>query len=310
MNEVRVNRKAAGRVASGHPWIFSSDITDRGGAQPGEAVQVADPRGRPLGTAHYSSASQIALRMLSSRSRTDRPRFLPAAPARRRAAPARVVRHTDAYRVVHGEADLLPALVVDRYGEYLVMQTLDQGMDAAKATIASVPGGDFPSAGHRGAQRCRGADEGAVAAGIAGAGGRSAGAGFDHDERAQAGGRSAARAEDRRSFWISARIIAPRPATRTGAARSIASPRPAGSRCIWRRSARAWKRWTARLRRSRPPDANAVRQPIANMDFREADVFELLAGLSSARRAFAMVVLDPPAFAKSRQNLEAAARRI
>src|SRR5579863_5642157 len=65
MNEVRVNRKAAGRVASGHPWIFSSDITDRDGAQPGAAVKVADSNGRPLGTAHYSSSSQIALRMLS-----------------------------------------------------------------------------------------------------------------------------------------------------------------------------------------------------------------------------------------------------
>ena len=65
MNEVRVNRKAADRVASGHPWIFSSDITDRDGAQPGAAVKVADARGRPLGTAHYSSTSQIALRMLS-----------------------------------------------------------------------------------------------------------------------------------------------------------------------------------------------------------------------------------------------------
>ncbi len=48
-----------------------------------------------------------------------------------------MVRNTDAYRVVHGEADLLPALVVDRYGDYLVMQTLDQGMDAAKDEIAS-----------------------------------------------------------------------------------------------------------------------------------------------------------------------------
>src|ERR1035438_6217080 len=65
MNEVRVNRKAADRVASGHPWIFTSDIANVDGAQSGAAVKVADPRGRPLGTAHYSSASQIALRMLS-----------------------------------------------------------------------------------------------------------------------------------------------------------------------------------------------------------------------------------------------------
>src|SRR5215813_2494029 len=66
MTEVRVNRKAADRVASGHPWIFASDILDRDGAQPGQPVKVADQRGRPLGTAHYSSTSQISLRMLST----------------------------------------------------------------------------------------------------------------------------------------------------------------------------------------------------------------------------------------------------
>ena len=137
MNEVRVNRKAAGRVASGHPWIFSSDVTERDGAQPGEAVRVADARGRTLGTAHYSSTSQIALRMLSGEAeeigRDFYLRRLRAAEAHRR----RVVHHSDAYRVVHGEADLLPALIVDRYGEYLVVQTLDQGMDAAKPLIVS-----------------------------------------------------------------------------------------------------------------------------------------------------------------------------
>src|SRR6266852_3251148 len=67
MNSVRVNRKAAGRVSSGHPWIFSTDLTSRGEAQPGEAVRVLDPRGGPLGVAHFSSTSQIALRLLSDR---------------------------------------------------------------------------------------------------------------------------------------------------------------------------------------------------------------------------------------------------
>src|SRR6478672_2107537 len=137
MNEVRVSRKGADRVTSGHPWIFSSDIADRDGAQAGHPVKVADLRGRPLGTAHYSSSSQISLRMLSRQvEEIGRDFFLHrlrAAEAHRRA----VVRNTDAYRVVHGEADLLPALVVDRYGDYLVVQTLDQGMDAAKEAIAS-----------------------------------------------------------------------------------------------------------------------------------------------------------------------------
>src|SRR5215471_11194035 len=137
MTEIRVNRKAADRVASGHPWIFASDLLDRDGAQPGKPVKVADQRGRPLGTAHYSSTSQISLRMLSSQveeiARDFYLRRLRAAEEHRR----RVVRHSDAYRVVHAEADLLPALIVDRYGDYLAIQTLNQGMDAAKTDIVS-----------------------------------------------------------------------------------------------------------------------------------------------------------------------------
>ena len=64
MHSVRVNRKGADRWRSGHPWIFTSDVIDRGDAQPGEAVKVMDPRGESLGTAHFSSTSQITLRML------------------------------------------------------------------------------------------------------------------------------------------------------------------------------------------------------------------------------------------------------
>src|SRR5204863_8437803 len=80
---------------------------------------------------------KISIRMLSRQveeiGRDFYLRRLKAAEAHRR----NVVRDSDAYRVVHGEADLLPALIVDRYGDYLVVQTLDQGMDAAKADIVS-----------------------------------------------------------------------------------------------------------------------------------------------------------------------------
>ena len=67
MKTVQVNRKGADRAASGHPWIFSSDITDRGDSQPGDAVRVVDPKGRLVGVAHYSSTSQISLRLLTNR---------------------------------------------------------------------------------------------------------------------------------------------------------------------------------------------------------------------------------------------------
>ena len=66
----------------------------------------------------------------------------------------RVVMDSDAYRLVHGEGDLLPALIVDRYGDYFVIQTLDQGMDRACAEIVSCLGGAFLAAGDCGSQRC------------------------------------------------------------------------------------------------------------------------------------------------------------
>lgn len=134
---MRVSRKGAGRVASGHPWIFASDVVDRGHAAAGDAVLVVDPNGKTLGTAHYSSSSQISLRLLSNRVETiDRGFYL------RRIAAAeafrkRVVTNSSAYRLVHGEADQLPGLVIDRYGSYISMQTLDQGMDRAKPEIVS-----------------------------------------------------------------------------------------------------------------------------------------------------------------------------
>ena len=137
MHAVRINRKGANRIASGHPWIFSSDVLDRGEARGGDAVIVVDPNGKALGTAHYSDASQISLRMLSDRAETiDRAFFL------RRIATAeahrkRVVADSNAYRLVHGEGDQLPGLVIDRYGDYFTLQTLDQGMDRAKADIVS-----------------------------------------------------------------------------------------------------------------------------------------------------------------------------
>jgi 23S rRNA (cytosine1962-C5)-methyltransferase len=126
---VRVNRKGADRIQSGHLWIFSSDVLDRGDAQPGDPVRVVDYKGHALGVAHYSSSSQITLRFLSSRIEPIDADFL-----RRRIQGAyehrrRVVSGSDAYRLVHAEGDLLPGLIVDRYADWLVVQLLDQGMD-------------------------------------------------------------------------------------------------------------------------------------------------------------------------------------
>jgi 23S rRNA (cytosine1962-C5)-methyltransferase len=135
LNSVTVSRKGEDRLESGHLWIYASDVVDAGSATPGEAVRVVNQRGRFLGVAHFSSASQIRLRLLTPEDRAvDRTFFL----ERLRAAldlRNRVVSGSDAWRLVHAEGDLLPALIVDHYAGHLSVQFLDQGMDRAAPLI-------------------------------------------------------------------------------------------------------------------------------------------------------------------------------
>jgi 23S rRNA (cytosine1962-C5)-methyltransferase len=121
--------KGEDRVRGGHPWVYRSDIADVIDPEPGAIVEVRGPRNRMLGHALFSDQSQITIRMLAL---DDRP--IDEAFWRARLAAAIRFRETlqinaSAFRLVHGEADLLPSLIVDRYGDYLVMQTLSQGMD-------------------------------------------------------------------------------------------------------------------------------------------------------------------------------------
>jgi 23S rRNA (cytosine1962-C5)-methyltransferase len=120
--------RGAERWRAGHPWIYRSDVL-KVDADPGDLVEVKSERGRPLGRAFFSSTSQITLRMLGEGPRDTREFFrerLQAAITYR----AQVVGDAHAYRLVNGEADRLPSLIVDRYGDVLVVQTLSQGTDA------------------------------------------------------------------------------------------------------------------------------------------------------------------------------------
>jgi 23S rRNA (cytosine1962-C5)-methyltransferase len=125
---VVVSSRGEQRVRAGHPWIYRTDVVDVR-ADGGDVVEVIGPRRRTLGQGLYSSRSQIALRLLT---RGDRVADLDLIRDRL----GRAIRYRDglaldttAYRLVHAEADLLPSLVVDRYGDYLVVQALSQGMD-------------------------------------------------------------------------------------------------------------------------------------------------------------------------------------
>ncbi len=135
---VTISARGEARLQAGHPWIYRADLGDVH-ATGGDRVIVRNGRGRTLGHAFYSDRSQIALRMLT---RGD---DAPADDAliRRRIEAAIAFRRTlaidaSACRLIHGEADLLPSLVVDRYGDYLVVQTLSQGTDRLMPLIVSM----------------------------------------------------------------------------------------------------------------------------------------------------------------------------
>jgi 23S rRNA (cytosine1962-C5)-methyltransferase len=123
-----ITPRGESRIQSGHPWVYRSDVRDAH-ADGGDVVRVTNARGRALGYAFYSDRSEIALRMVT---RGEEEPTL--ATWRARLASAIAYRQSlaidaTAYRLVHGEADLLPSLIVDRYGDWLVLQTLSQGTD-------------------------------------------------------------------------------------------------------------------------------------------------------------------------------------
>lgn len=303
---VRVNRRAADRVQSGHPWIFASDVIDSGSAQPGDAVRVIDPKGRALGTAHYSSTSQIALRLLSTRVEAIDAEFL-----RRRMEAAlayreRVVRESDAYRLLHAEGDLLPGLIVDRYRDWLSIQLLDQGMERlAKEVVDALvallrPQGivarnDQPARTKENLPRESHTAFGELP---------------DHLEFRMNGllwrvnlltGQKTGIFLDQRENYLAARRYASGRAldcfTGTGGfALHLAQP------C---ESVEAVDSSAASLETAQ---VNAQLNRATNIEFRRADVLDYLPGLVAARARFDMVVIDPPAFSKSRSTLEGAAR--
>jgi 23S rRNA (cytosine1962-C5)-methyltransferase len=133
----RISRRAADRLRSGHLWVYASDIESLElpeSDQPPALLPVADSRGILLGTALYSPASQIALRLVS-REAIDEAAWLELLAARLRAAITRrkplLDGQTDSCRLCFSEADELPGLVVDKYGDLVILQLLAKGLDSA-----------------------------------------------------------------------------------------------------------------------------------------------------------------------------------
>lgn len=308
MSTARVNKKGADRVRQGHLWIYRSDVVAVDAAG-GSVVTVKDDRGNYLGQALFSDASQIALRFLTqSREEIDSDWW------RRKIRDAAGRRHisaeTNAYRLIYSEGDLLPSLIVDRYADVLVMQTLSQGTDAIKSTLTELLVEEFnPRAViERNDARVREL-EGLplIAATVYGEapaeleilqhglrfiveplGGQKTGSFLDQREnrlaaRAAARTTNATRALDCFTF-NGAFALHLTPVCEKVIGIDISSEAVAAAQ------------------------RNAELNGFSNVEFREANVFDALRDMEAVGQHFDVIVLDPPAFAKNRASLRPAIR--
>jgi 23S rRNA (cytosine1962-C5)-methyltransferase len=301
--EVRVSRKGADRFRSGHPWIFRSDVTDTGQAVPGATVRVLDPRGQFLGQAHYSACSQIALRMLS---RSAGPIDIAARIAAAQQFREKMVTDSTAYRLVHAEADFLPALIVDRYGDCFAIQALDQGMDKSTPEIVAALNAQFSPdaivARNDAAVRTleelprevgllTGELDGPVTVQMNG---------FRMEADLLTGQKTGVFL-DQRENYLAAALYA------TGKALDCFTS-TGGFALHLSRTCEQVEAIDSGAGVLATAERNAAANGVSNVTFREADVFDVLSSYVSARRNFDAIVLDPPAFAKSRKQIDGAMR--
>jgi 23S rRNA (cytosine1962-C5)-methyltransferase len=288
----------------GHPWIYRSEVLD-GPAAPG-VVRVHDQRGRFIGQALYSPRSEIRLRLLERSDRVIDDRWwveqIAACAARREGIDA------SAYRIVHGEGDGIPSLVVDRYDRWLVVQILSAGLETVRESIVAAlvqalqPEGILlrndaparrrealplePVEAHGTVPREIQVREGKALYLAAPWDGQKTGAFLDQRPNRLLAGRlmpQAGRALDCFSYHGSFAIHLAR---RAGNVLALDVSRAALDRGA----------------------ANAALNALSNIEWREADAFETLRQLERARERFDFIVLDPPAFAKSRATVPAALR--
>ena len=308
MQTVTVNKRGADRVRRGHLWIYRSDVADID-AEGGSVVTVQDERRNFIGQALYSDASQIALRFVTlTKDEIDREwwrrRLLEA--AARRAIPG----DTNAYRLIYSEGDLLPSLIVDRYDDVLVMQTLSQGTESLKQTFAEILIEEFhPRAViERNDARVREL-EGLplISATVYG----DAPEEFEilqHGLRfvvSPGAGQKTGSFLDQRENRLAARAAA----QLTGRRRALDCFTFNGAFALHLASVcESVIGIDISAEAVAAAKQNAQLNELSNVEFREANVFDALREFEMRGEKFDVIVLDPPAFAKNRASLKSAVR--
>jgi 23S rRNA (cytosine1962-C5)-methyltransferase len=304
VTDVHVTSRGAERWVRGHPWIYRSDV--EGGPRDPGLVRVHDPRGRFIGQALYSPASEIRLRLLE---RTERPvdaawwrEQLARAHARRKGIDA------TAYRVVHGEGDALPSLVVERYDRWVVAQLLSAGLETMRADVLDAIAGVLAPDGlllrHDAAVRRRERlpEQVELALGTVPEWVEVREGPVRYLAAPWSGQKTGAFVDQRPN-----RLVAGQVAVAGGRALDCFAYHGSFALHLARRSAAvlAIDVSADALERGR---ANAELNGLTNIEWREGDAFDVLRAFERARERFDTIVLDPPAFAKSRAAVPDALR--
>jgi 23S rRNA (cytosine1962-C5)-methyltransferase len=302
---VVISSRGAERLRLGHLWVYRSDVRTAP-AEAGAIVRISDERGRFHGRAFYSDKSQIAIRLLTHDDRhVDRAFFTERL---RRAAEYRrlVVENTEAYRIVYGEADQLPSLIVDRYGDYLVLQTLSQATERNKSLFVEILIELFSPKGVlerndpkvrllEGLEQRVGVLYGEIPHEILA---KENGVTFVYD--LQKGQKTGSFLDQRENHWAARRYASGEVldcfSYQGGFALTVAD------KCEHVEGIDMAPAAVESARR------NQLLNSISNVTFREGNSFDLLKEYDEVGRRFQLVILDPPAFAKNRDSIPAAHR--
>lgn len=301
---IRVTSRGAARWAGGHPWVYRSDTMDHPSG-PG-VVAVRDRRGKFLGQALYSPASEISLRLIEP---TERP--VDQAWWRERIAAAHQRRagiDATAYRVVHGEGDALPSLVVDRYDRWVVAQLLSAGLETMRAAILAAVADELAPEGillrhdatvrrHEALPEIVELGSGTVPDRIEVREGQ-----VRYHAAPWTGQKTGAFLDQRPNRLLAGTLVPP-------GGRALDCFAYHGSFALHlagrAREVVALDISEDALARGRE---NAALNGRDNIDWRAGDAFDVLRDFDRARERFDVVVVDPPAFAKSRDAVASALR--
>ena len=308
MKTVKVNKRGAVRIRQGHLWIYRSDVVAVD-AEGGSVVSVVDEAGNFVGQALFSNLSQIALRFLTlSKEEIDQAwwhRRIKDSVERRN-----VPSDTDAYRLVYSEGDLLPSLIVDRYADVLVLQTLSQGTDAVKSLLTEILVEEFSPRAiiERNDAKVRQLEGLPMIAGTLYGTAPEEFEILQHGLKfvvAPGGGQKTGSFLDQRENRLAARAAAQ--TTNRGRALDCFTFNGAfalhlASVCERVEAIDISGEAVAAAKR------NAKINELNNVEFREANVFDALRDMESSGERFDTIVLDPPAFAKNRASLKSAIR--